>query len=107
MKRRSSLLQRAATVACGIAAAPVVANAQPAATKADWRDLSELDYIRWGLDDLVARCAELDVESVAMPALGCGLGGLDFDQVLPLIQGAFAGSAVKVTVYRPQEAGRR
>lgn len=77
------------------------------ATKADWRDGSEPDYIRWGLDDLVRRCEELDIESVAMPALGCGLGGLGFDEVLPLIEEAFAGSAVKVTVYRPQGAGRR
>lgn len=38
MKGRSSFLQRAATVACGIAAAPVVANAQAAVTKADWRE---------------------------------------------------------------------
>ncbi|HRH86891.1 MAG TPA: DUF1254 domain-containing protein [Rubrivivax sp.] len=38
MKTRLSFVQRAAAVACGIAAAPLLATAQAAPTKADWRE---------------------------------------------------------------------
>lgn len=55
------------------------------ATKADWRDSSKMEYVSAGLDDLVNRIKALGIRSVAIPKLGCGLGGLDWNKVRPLI----------------------
>ena len=55
------------------------------ATKADWRDSSKLEYVSAGLDDLANQIKALGIRSVAIPKLGCGLGGLDWGKVRPLI----------------------
>ena len=55
------------------------------ATKADWRDSSKMEYVSAGLDDLVKQIKTLGIRSVAIPKLGCGLGGLDWAKVRPLI----------------------
>lgn len=55
------------------------------ATKADWRDSSKIEYVSAGLDDLVNRIKALGIRSIAIPKLGCGLGGLDWGKVRPLI----------------------
>ena len=55
------------------------------ATKADWRDSSKIEYVSAGLDDLVNQIKALGIRSVAIPKLGCGLGGLDWAKVRPLI----------------------
>ena len=55
------------------------------ATKEDWRDNSKIEYISAGLDSLVNQIKALDIKSIAIPKLGCGLGGLDWNKVRPLI----------------------
>lgn len=55
------------------------------ATKADWRDSSKIEYISAGLDDLANQIKALGIRSIAIPKLGCGLGGLDWNKVRPLI----------------------
>jgi len=45
-------------------------------TKRHWRDTSRLGDIEAGLVDLVDVVRERQIASVAVPALGCGLGGL-------------------------------
>jgi O-acetyl-ADP-ribose deacetylase (regulator of RNase III) len=71
-------------------------------TKQHWRNPSELEYVRAGLVDLVVQIRERGIESVAVPALGCGLGGLAWDQVEPLIHEALGGLAgVRVLVFEP------
>ena len=75
-------------------------------TKRHWRGNSRLDDIESGLRALASDLRRLKIESVAIPALGCGLGGLDWDRVRPLIETAFADLPdVQVTVLEPQ--GRR
>jgi len=48
---------------------------------------------------------EWEVRSIAIPALGCGLGGLDWSVVEPLIVAAMIPLAgeVDVSIYRPGE----
>lgn len=58
-------------------------------TKEHWRSRSKLSYIRAGLDDLVRQLKELSITSVAVPPLGCGHGGLRWEDVRPLIEQAF------------------
>ena len=55
------------------------------ATKADWRDSSKIEYVSAGLDDLINQIKALGIRSIAIPKLGCGLGGLDWGKVRPLI----------------------
>ncbi|WP_412739010.1 macro domain-containing protein [Krasilnikovia sp. MM14-A1259] len=59
-------------------------------TKAHWRSASRLDDIRVGLGDLVEVVRSLEVSSVAVPALGCGNGGLTWGEVRPLVEAAAA-----------------
>lgn len=54
-------------------------------TKDDWRDNSKMSYIEDGLDDLVVQVRQLGIRSIAMPPLGCGNGGLNWNVVRPLI----------------------
>ncbi len=54
-------------------------------TKAHWRDPSRLEYVTAGLKDLAHILRERQIQSVAIPPLGCGLGGLQWAVVKPLI----------------------
>ena len=74
-------------------------------TKGHWKANSRLDDIRHGLDDLVTVIQKHSIESIAMPALGCGNGGLDWSDVLPLIEATFAKLPnVKLVLFAPQPA---
>ncbi len=55
-------------------------------TKIHWRDPSQLSYIEAGLDYLVDLIPDLGIKSIAIPPLGCGLGGLNWKDVEPLIR---------------------
>lgn len=58
------------------------------ATKTDWRKPSKLSYVKSGLaalPDLINGFDEFPIDALAIPALGCGLGGLDWLDVEPLI----------------------
>ena len=71
-------------------------------TKRHWRSNSRLDDIQAGLDDLARVVDEHDIDSIAIPPLGCGLGGLDWEDVRPLIEETFADfDDVSITVYEP------
>jgi O-acetyl-ADP-ribose deacetylase (regulator of RNase III) len=71
-------------------------------TKRQWRHPSKLEYIESGLADLVTRVRELGIRSIAIPPLGCGLGGLAWTDVKPLIVNAFeALSDVRVVLFEP------
>lgn len=54
-------------------------------TKRHWREASRLDDIEKGLDSLEETIRKLGIRSLAIPPLGCGLGGLDWDDVRPRI----------------------
>ncbi len=71
-------------------------------TKRHWRSKSRLDDLEDGLEDLVRVVREREIESIAIPPLGCGLGGLDWSDVRPLIEEAFETlPGVRVLVYEP------
>lgn len=57
-------------------------------TKNHWRSKSKLSDIRVGLDDLVRQLKDLSITSVAVPPLGCGHGGLRWEDVRPLMERA-------------------
>src|SRR5580698_5577411 len=74
-------------------------------TKRHWRSHSRLDDIRSGLADLRQILVDRQVRSVALPPLGCGNGGLDWQDVRPLIDSALSDlPGVEVVVYPPKGA---
>jgi len=74
-------------------------------TKKHWRSKSKLSDIRAGLDDLVRQLKDLSINSVAVPPLGCGHGGLRWEDVRPVIERAFEQVPdVQVLLYPPEGA---
>ena len=74
-------------------------------TKDHWRSRSRLADIETGLVDLRRVLAELEIESIALPPLGCGLGGLDWSDVRPRIEAALADLPVRASC--SSQRGRR
>lgn len=71
-------------------------------TKKHWRQPSKLEYIDSGLADLVVKIRQHDIRSIAVPSLGCGLGGLDWGEVKPRIVRALGElDGVRVLLYEP------
>jgi O-acetyl-ADP-ribose deacetylase (regulator of RNase III)/uncharacterized protein YwgA len=70
-------------------------------TKDHWRSPSRLSDIERGLDYFVRHCAEWGVKSVAFPPLGCGNGGLNWEEVGPLIYGKLRHLNIEIEVYAP------
>jgi O-acetyl-ADP-ribose deacetylase (regulator of RNase III) len=71
-------------------------------TKRHWKDKSRVEDIDAGLEALIADVQRLRITSIAVPPLGCGLGGLDWADVRPRIERAFAALPdVHVLVYEP------
>ncbi len=74
-------------------------------TKDHWRGKSRIEFIRDGLVDLVKQVKRLGIRSIAIPPLGCGNGGLDWDEVRPLIEQAFDDLPdVEVRLFEPAGA---
>jgi len=74
-------------------------------TKNDWKKPSKIEYIKLGLESLLEAVQQYKIRSIAIPALGCGQGGLKWERVLPLIQAAFDQVPdVDVILYPPQDA---
>lgn len=72
-------------------------------TKRHWRNDSSLEIIEDGLIKLMRWCEDHEVKSLAIPALGCGKGGLDFigDGVKELMERYLKQSNMDVRVYIP------
>jgi O-acetyl-ADP-ribose deacetylase (regulator of RNase III) len=74
-------------------------------TKGHWRARSKLSDIKTGLADLRRVIRDRDIRSIAIPPLGCGNGGLDWQDVRPLISEALDDlEGVHVVVFPPEGA---
>ena len=76
------------------------------ATKNDWRHPSKIEYIEDGLKWLVENAKRLGIFSLAMPALGCGLGGLRWHRVGPLMCRYLRRLNIPCEVYLPRGIDR-
>lgn len=71
-------------------------------TKKHWKEKSKMEYIDAGLQSLIEEIKCLGIKSAAIPPLGCGNGGLNWDEVRPRIEKAFESLPdVRVLVYEP------
>lgn len=59
-------------------------------TKKHWKNPSRIEYIADGLHSLVEAIHKYNIRSIAIPPLGCGLGGLNWMDVRPLIESALS-----------------
>jgi O-acetyl-ADP-ribose deacetylase (regulator of RNase III) len=67
-------------------------------TKLHWRDPSTVDIIHQGLAGFVDSAAAKGITSATFPMLGCGLGGLQWAEVQPLMERYFANSDLYIEV---------
>jgi len=72
-------------------------------TKRHWRDDSRIEDIEAGLQWIVENYKKEGIRSLALPALGCGLGRLDWKDVGPLIRHYLGDLDIPVCVYLPAE----
>ncbi len=74
-------------------------------TKRHWRGNSRIEDIKSGLKDLVDVVHEYNIQSVAIPPLGSGLGGLEWSEVKQLIKSELHTlTNVQVIIYEPKGA---
>jgi O-acetyl-ADP-ribose deacetylase (regulator of RNase III) len=71
-------------------------------TKRHFRDASTMQDIDAGLDALASEIEARGIRSIAVPALGCEPGGLDWNDVRPRIESALGGlDGTRVLLYAP------
>lgn len=70
-------------------------------TKKDWRKPSEYEYIEKGLQDLLGIIEKYNLKSIAIPPLGAGNGGLEWEKVKKIINSYLENVNVEILVYEP------
>lgn len=70
-------------------------------TKDNWRSPSKFSYITKGLKWFQQSYQELGITSVAFPPLGCGNGGLKWDDVGPEMYRALKDLPIEIEIYAP------
>lgn len=73
-------------------------------TKEHWKAKSKIRDIEAGLVDLVRVIHDERIKSIALPPLGCGNGGLDWNIVRPRIEAALQDIPTTVLLYAPDGA---
>lgn len=77
------------------------------ATKRHWKNPSQMIWVEQGLErirefvDATNARGKTRLESMVMPALGCGNGGLNWKDVLPRIRAVFDTHPCRVLLYPP------
>jgi O-acetyl-ADP-ribose deacetylase (regulator of RNase III) len=72
-------------------------------TKTHWRLPSEYSYIAEGLIALAKLVTAYEIANIALPALGCGNGGLDWPTVKQMICRHLEGLDAVMEVYEPAQ----
>ena len=74
------------------------------ATKNKWKEPSKMAWIEQGLATLGWWITYQRIHSIAIPAIGCGLGGLDWDEVKQKIEETHEKhwKSILVEVYVPE-----
>jgi O-acetyl-ADP-ribose deacetylase (regulator of RNase III) len=71
-------------------------------TKDDWRNPSRMEWIQSGLVALTDAVRRHSITSVAIPALGCDNGGLDWVEDRPVIESSLRSLAtVRILLHEP------
>jgi O-acetyl-ADP-ribose deacetylase (regulator of RNase III) len=73
-------------------------------TKTSWHLPSEYKYIEAGLVELVKVLKDRSIKSIAIPPLGSGNGGLDWNKVKQLLEKYLADTGCEIIIYEPNAA---
>lgn len=73
-------------------------------TKTDWRKPSEYSYIEEGLEDLTLLIKQHNIQSIALPALGAGNGGLNWKKVRDIMEKHLSNIDSDIYIYEPNSA---
>lgn len=73
-------------------------------TKTDWRKPSEYGYIEQGLKKLVEIIKEKNIKSIAIPPLGAGNGGLEWNKIKAMMQYYLKNVDADIIVFQPNSA---
>ncbi len=73
-------------------------------TKNKWREKSKYEYIEGGLKELKKVIKDLKIESISIPPLGCGNGGLDWNKVKEIIISELSDlKETEILLYEPSK----
>jgi O-acetyl-ADP-ribose deacetylase (regulator of RNase III) len=73
-------------------------------TKTEWRLPSEYNYIEAGMTQLVKVIKEKNIKSIAIPPLGSGNGGLDWNKVKVILEKYLSDLVCEIFIYEPNIA---
>ncbi|KEQ30342.1 phosphatase [Pedobacter antarcticus 4BY] len=74
-------------------------------TKEQWFKKSQYRFIEEGLQALAQEIRTRNIKSIALPPLGCGNGGLNWEKIKPMINHYLSGlEGVEIVVFEPNEA---
>ncbi len=68
-------------------------------TKRHWRQPSKLEWIEAGLKKFTAEYERRGISEISFPRLGCGNGGLDWNDVRPLMEAHLAEVPIPVYIH--------
>ena len=68
-------------------------------TKEHWRNPSRIEYIEAGLIKFAAKYEEQGIREISFPRLGCGNGGLDWNDVRPLMESHLGKLPITVLIH--------
>lgn len=69
------------------------------ATKDDWRNPSQLEWIIIALQSFVSNYERFGITAISFPPLGCGKGGLSWDDVGPLMRQYLGDLPIDIRIY--------
>jgi len=72
-------------------------------TKTEWYRKSQYNFIEEGLQDLVQVIASYGIRSIAVPPLGCGNGGLQWNKVKAMMEKYLGNVPADILIYEPNE----
>ena len=73
-------------------------------TKKHWRHPTKMEWVTDGLKELRTFIIEKEIKSIAIPPLGCGNGGLDWQDVRKVIENSLSNiDGVDISVYEPTQ----
>lgn len=72
-------------------------------TKDKWWEPSKLDYLIRGMRHIWQNYKDWGIESIAFPALGCGEGKLDWEQVYPILLSWLNSFDISIELFCPLE----
>ena len=68
-------------------------------TKMHWRSPSKLEWVEAGLDKFVNSYEAAGIREISFPRLGCGNGGLEWDEVRPMMERYLSRLPIQIYIH--------